>query len=92
MMATELPNERSAREAIAAVKNGNFEEAVEKWKLAQVANNLCARHAPRKVCCAKCLENWLLHLALESEDPGEYAEWARELNRWALESTGNSLP
>ena len=91
-MATELPNQRYAREAVAAVKNGDFEEAVEKWKLAQVANNVCAKHTPRRVCCAQCLENWLLHLALASENPDEYAKLARDLNHWVLVTTGNGRP
>jgi len=82
-MAPELPSQRYARLAADAVEEGEFMVAVEYWKSARTADNVCATHAPRRVCCAQCLENRLLHQALAGgADADRFKRLAGDLRTW----------
>ena len=91
-MTPEMPIERYRRLALASLKKKKYAAAVEHWKEAQTAKNLCARLVPRKVCCVQCLENWLLHEALkDGKSRDEFVLLAENLNNWfTLEIQGES--
>ena len=92
-MTPEMPIERYRRLALGSLKKKKYAAAVEHWKAAQVAKNLCAKLVPRTVCCVQCLKNWLLHEALKDDKSrDEFLFLAENLDNWFThEIQGESL-